>query len=211
MTFLDLPTITFVLAFGCFALWLSGFRPRPFYNSLRVLHSLESFENKCSLLLRIARQIKKEGPVVASRFEHLTDDPLLKKGLRLLADNLDKTFDFETTLRAESYCRTAEVSSSVYYIKFLAESLPAIGLTGTLIGLVQGSSSISFAILSTLYGAFLGNIVLMPLFHRYNEKVKYLRLLDDLVISALKKIRDGVHPQLLQEHLTGYILKNEQR
>ena len=78
--------------------------------------------------------------------------------------------------RVERHLATAEVWAGA------AEAAPAMGMVGTLVGLVRMFASMSdpaaiggamaVALLATLYGALLANLVLMPVAHRLRARAR---------------------------------------
>lgn len=78
--------------------------------------------------------------------------------------------------RVERHCAAAEVWAGA------AEAAPAMGMVGTLVGLVRMFAAMSdpaaiggamaVALLATLYGALLANLVLMPIAHRLRARAR---------------------------------------
>ena len=84
--------------------------------------------------------------------------------------------DHACSARIERHCAAAEVWAGA------AETAPAMGMVGTLVGLVRMFASMSdptaiggamaVALLATLYGALLANLVLMPIAHRLRARAR---------------------------------------
>jgi len=102
----------------------------------------------------------------------LRGDPFLQRGVGLIADGLPPE-EIHRVLTAETEAALTAQSRSAAVLRRAAEVAPAMGLIGTLIGLVQMLGTLdnpsaigpamAVALLTTFYGAVLGNMVLTPL------------------------------------------------
>lgn len=163
-------------------------------------------------LLALAELARRDGVVALER--ETVADPLLAKGLRLLADGMELP-ELEKALRLEQARLRLERESEQNVFLFWADVAPAMGLIGTVIGLVRILSSMSdpraigsgmaVALLTTLYGALLANIVCLPLAQKMGERSAHAALQDELVLQAILLIKRGGHPLEL-EALIGPVL-----
>ncbi|GEO81473.1 motility protein A [Pararhodospirillum oryzae] len=139
-------------------LFQGGRAPRS--AALKVL-SLADFARKHGVL-RFQGQI----------LEGLRDDPFLHKGLALVVDGLPEP-DVEAILAQDIHATQQRLARATSVLRRAAEVAPAMGLIGTLIGLVQMlghlddpgaiGPGMAVALLTTFYGAILGNVVFLPL------------------------------------------------
>ena len=96
-----------------------------------------------------------------------------------------------------------------------ANFAPAFGMIGTLVGLVQMLQDLSdpsgiglgmaVALLTTLYGAMLANMVFLPLAGKLEMVAKGDVLLRKLMIEGIVAIQSGEKPQLIKEKLKGFL------
>jgi chemotaxis protein MotA len=127
----------------------------------------------------------------------LADDPFLVKAMALVVDNTAPEV-IERELRTELQAMLARHGRAAAMLRRAGEVAPAMGLIGTLIGLVQmllnlnspGSigPSMAVAILATLYGAVLANMVLLPLAHKLERNTHAEALLHNLTIMSAVSI-----------------------
>ena len=92
---------------------------------------------------------------------------------------------------------------------------PAFGMIGTLVGLVQMLQNLSdptsigqgmaTALLTTLYGAMLANMLFLPLAGKLEVRAKQEALLRELMIEGIVAIQSGEKPQLIKEKLKGFL------
>ena len=88
-------------------------------------------------------------------------------------------------------------------------------MVGTLIGLVSMFAhmddpkkigpGMAVALLGTLYGAVLANLVALPLADKLSGKMKYEEVNQTLVIDGVTLMREGKSPNLIREMLLAYL------
>lgn len=97
----------------------------------------------------------------------------------------------------------------------IGESAPAIGMLGTLVGLVQmlntldDPSSIgpamAIALLTTLYGAFLAQLIALPLADKLQLKAEDETRNQMLIITSINNIMRGENPRVMTELLSSFV------
>jgi chemotaxis protein MotA len=128
-------------------------------------------------------------------------DPDVAAGIAMIVDGRTAG-EVEETLRARRRARTERHAAAADVWGGAAEAAPAMGMVGTLIGLVgmfvkmQDPSAIgtamAVALLATLYGALIGNLIAMPVAARLRrhgraEASQRLRLEAPLVALAARE------------------------
>ena len=104
--------------------------------------------------------------------------------------------------------------------KAIGDVAPAMGMIGTLIGLVQMLSvmddpksigpAMAVALLTTLYGAVIANVFALPIAGKLSFRSMEERKNKTLVLETIAGIQDGINPRLLESMLKTY-LPNSQR
>ncbi|MCW9008227.1 MAG: MotA/TolQ/ExbB proton channel family protein, partial [Marinobacter sp.] len=138
----------------------------------------------------------------------------LQKAINLCVDGhppelVEEALAQETQQTAERY----EVAERVF--RGIGESAPAIGMLGTLVGLVQmlntldDPSSIgpamAIALLTTLYGAFIAQLVALPLADKLQLKAEDESRNQMLIITSIKNIMRGENPRVMTELLSSFV------
>jgi chemotaxis protein MotA len=138
----------------------------------------------------------------------------MKKGVQLLVDGHDpdvvrKILSKDMVLALERHMLAQKV------FKMYSDVAPAMGMVGTLIGLVlmMGNMSdpksigpaMAVALLATLYGAVIANMFFMPMADKLELRSNEERLTKALVIDALAGIQAGQNPRVIEETLQGYL------
>ncbi len=97
----------------------------------------------------------------------------------------------------------------------IGEAAPAFGLIGTLIGLVSLLSNMkepsmigpamSVALLTTLYGAVIANLIALPIADKLKLRSQEEELNKRLVVEGVLGIQKGLNPRILEEFLTTFL------
>jgi chemotaxis protein MotA len=93
-----------------------------------------------------------------------------------------------------------------------------MGMIGTLIGLVQMLSAMddpkqigpamAVALLTTLYGAMIANMVALPIADKLELRSHEERLAKSMIIDAVMGIQDGQNPRVIRDVLKNYLPKS---
>ncbi len=141
-------------------------------------------------------------------------NPFLENGIQLLVDGHDP--DVVKTLLSKDMSQTMErheKGASIF--KSLGDVAPAMGMIGTLIGLVAMLANMddpksigpamAVALLTTLYGAMIANMIANPI----SDKLKLRRgeegMIKRLIIDALLAIQAGQNPRVIDSMLRNYL------
>jgi chemotaxis protein MotA len=160
----------------------------------------------------LARVARKDGLMGLENIE--ITDPFLKKGIQLCVDGL--AFDFirdALTRERDLYIERLEEGERV--MRALGDAAPAFGMIGTLVGLVQMLANMSdpaaigpamaVALLTTLYGALVSNLVAIPIADKLAAKLALEQLNRSLVIEGTLHIQAKTNPDIMVEFLNAYL------
>jgi chemotaxis protein MotA len=138
----------------------------------------------------------------------------LQRSLQLLVDGHDpevvKALVSKDRSLAEERHSTA---ASIFYS--LAAVAPAMGMIGTLVGLVAMLAdmndpksigpAMAIALLTTLYGALLANAVFEPMADKLKLRAKEEANIKRLILDALLAIQSGQNPRVIDSMLRVYL------
>lgn len=149
-----------------------------------------------------------------SPLKALSRETFLHHGLGLVVDGLNES-DIASVMREEFAGIETGVLRAVAVIRKAAEFAPAMGLIGTLIGLVQMLGSLgdpsaigpamAVALLTTLYGALLANLVLSPLAGKLERNLAEERVIAEIQLAGLLAIARKDNVRKLELHLNGLL------
>lgn len=176
-SFFNIPSILLVLG-GTFSVVTVCFSLAEVGNTFKVvakamLPSVREPQEAADQVLRIAEMARRNGVLSLQNIQpDLTSEPFLHKCISMVIDG-DDAEEVEAVMRRDLQATTQRHGRSADVLRKAAEFAPAMGLIGTLVGLVQmlgtlddpGSigPSMAVALLTTFYGAVLANMVFSPL------------------------------------------------
>lgn len=99
--------------------------------------------------------------------------------------------------------------------KALGGIAPAMGMIGTLIGLVQMLANMddpkaigpamAIALLTTLYGAIIANAFALPLADKLELRSQEEKTNRSLILETISGIQEGMNPRVLEELLKAFL------
>ena len=138
----------------------------------------------------------------------------LSKGIAMLVDGTDGKL-IRTSLERENDQMKVRHSAGAGFFEAWAEIAPAMGMIGTLVGLVLMLGNMSdpasigpamaVALLTTLYGALLANVILIPCAMKLKTKSQMEALNNELVIEGTMFINDGGNPRIMGDMLGSFL------
>lgn len=161
-----------------------------------------------------ANRARREGILSLEPLIKEIDDEYMKKGLQLTVDGLEpqtiqEILETEVSYLAERHATGADV------VAVLGTLAPAMGMIGTVIGLVQMLQTMSdpstigpamaVALLTTLYGAILANLVFNPMAGKLKARSKEEVLLREMIMEGILSISKGENPRIIEEKLNSYL------
>ena len=216
MLFYNVPSILVVLG-GTTATIFIRYPLRNVYDVVPVLkktlfYPLEDQSGVITQFVQLSQIARKEGLLALERVQF--EDAFLAKGINYCVDGAE-THQIEGILSKEIFYLKARHQSGADMLKALEISAPAFGMIGTLIGLVNMLANMddpksigpamAVAILTTLYGAVIANLIALPLKDKlayYNEKEVNLR---NLMLEGILGLKRGENPRMLEESLHTFL------
>ncbi|MFC3094778.1 flagellar motor protein PomA [Alteromonas sediminis] len=142
------------------------------------------------------------------------ENPFMQKGVDMLVDGHDVDVVRETLSKdIKMTTERHEFGASIF--KAMGDVAPAMGMIGTLIGLVAMLSNMddpkaigpamAVALLTTLYGAFLANVVCLPIAVKLGNRATEEELNQKLVLDGIIGIADGQNPRVIEGILKNYL------
>ena len=163
-------------------------------------------------IARLAEIARKQGPIGLEKVE--IDDPFLAKGIRFVADGYDADFIRDNLERdRDNFLTHLDEGQKIY--RAIGDCAPAFGMIGTLIGMVQMFANMTdpsklgpfmaVALLATLYGALVANLVCLPIADKLHVKLVDEEINRTLIIDGILMLRESKSPALVREMLLAYL------
>jgi chemotaxis protein MotA len=137
-------------------------------------------------------------------------DKFFQKGLQMLVDGADEA-KLVAQLNQEIKAMKGRHEANQGVIKGWIDIGPAMGMIGTLIGLVLMlgnmadpkaiGPAMAVALLTTMYGAIIANIIFMPMLVKLEGYTTYEVSYRELVVIGLRNIARGESPRNIQDQM----------
>ncbi|OPX25847.1 MAG: motility protein A [Candidatus Latescibacterota bacterium] len=173
-----------------------------------------------STMVEFAEVARKEGILsLEQKVDDLNDD-FAKTGIRLAVDGtepeaIQEIMELELENLEERHRQGQKILVS------MGTSAPAFGMIGTLIGLVKmlmnmnDPSSIgpamSVALLTTFYGAFIANLLFIPLAGKLKTRSEAEVLIKRLILEGIMAIQSGENPRMVEQKLGVFIAPRKRK
>ncbi|HIQ36994.1 MAG TPA: motility protein A [Desulfocapsa sulfexigens] len=179
-----------------------------------VLNKDESPHKLIVQLMEFANKARKEGILSLQGMMDTVDDEFLVKAMQMAVDGQEPE-TLRSMLSTEvEYLQERHDKGQDIFVS-LASYAPAMGMVGTLIGLVQMLMNMSdpdsigpamaVALLTTLYGAVLANVFFAPMAGKLSNRSASETLIKNLVIEGMQSILSGENPRIMEQKLHAFI------
>ncbi|MBF0127470.1 MAG: MotA/TolQ/ExbB proton channel family protein [Magnetococcales bacterium] len=159
-------------------------------------------------LVEFANIARKDGILALERVR--AEDPFFQAAIIHCVDGADPEF-LERVLNKELRYQKERHKKGIGLFLGIAETAPALGMAGTVIGLVQMLShleepsgigpGLAVALLSTFYGILLANFVANPIAVKLEAYSQEELMVRQVIIDGMIGIQKGVNPRMLMESL----------
>ncbi len=217
-SFIDPPSMMIVIG-GTIGVVLVGY-PLPRVLGLvgivlkAFLYKSEDPAGMVSRLVELAQIVRKDGILALESHLDSISHPLLAKGLQMAVDGQEPQV-IEDTLYTEMEKVQDRHQQGEDMLRALGTYAPAMGMIGTLVGLVlmlqnmQDPSmigpSMAVALLTTFYGAILANIIFLPMAGKLKTRSKEEMLVNEIVIAGVQSLVAGENPRVMEQKLLGFL------
>lgn len=223
VNFFNLPSIVITIL-GSFSALIISFPLKVLIKMPQVLKMLLIFpkDNKIELVnlfSRLSKKARKNGLLALEDDLAEIDDNFLTSGLQMVIDGAEPDIIKDIMeLKLDTIEKRHRTGQQVF--EKWAELAPAFGMIGTLIGLIimlsgldnAGSigSGMATALMTTLYGALIANLVLIPIASNLSSQTDEELFTGEMIIDGILEIQSGSNPRMLEEKLMTYLSPEEQ-
>jgi chemotaxis protein MotA len=216
LVFVNVPSILIVLG-GTVMVVMIKFSLGQFFGAFKValtafIHKPSDPEELIQKIVDLANIARKEGMLALENQE--IDNDFLDEGIKMLIDGNSR--EVVSTVLSKDMQQTIERHSwGAKVFSATADVAPAMGMIGTLIGLVQMLSNMSdpksigpamaVALLTTLYGAMLANMVAMPIADKLTLRKVDEQRIRSMCIDGVLAIQEGQNPRIIESMLKAYL------
>ena len=214
--FVDIPSVLIVLVGTVFVV-LMKFSLGQFLSCFKVAGKAFMFKvvapaELIQEVVELADDARKNG-LLALEGRDVSHD-FLQEGIQLLVDGHEPEVVKSLLIKEmNESIKRHDIGSQIW--KQMGDTAPAMGMVGTLIGLVAMLSNMSdpasigpamaVALLTTLYGAMLANMVALPISDKVALRKDEEGTLKSMIIDGILGIQAGQNPRVIDSMLRNYL------
>jgi chemotaxis protein MotA len=167
--------------------------------------------------IEFAHKSRKEGILSLEADIKEVSDEFFRKGVQLSIDGLEPD-EIRDILETEVDFIRSRHQLGAEIFTTMGSFAPALGMIGTLIGLVQMLQSMedpssigpamAIALLTTFYGSIMANIICIPIAGKLKTRSKEEVLSKELMIQGIISLSNGDNPRILEQKLKAFIPPN---
>ena len=210
--FVDIPSLLIVMGGTFFAVMYRSTLP-VFLSSFGTLVKVfmpgaKKHDELVTKITELAGMARKDGMMALEGQE--VPDKFFEKGLQMLVDGADET-KLTDQLNREMKAMKARHEDMTGVFQAWVDLAPAMGMIGTLVGLVAMlgnmadpkaiGPAMAVALLTTLYGAFVANVLFAPIVTKLEGYTKYEIVYRKVVLEGLRGIARSESPRNIQDQM----------
>jgi chemotaxis protein MotA len=216
--FFDVPSILVVFggslgaAFVCFP--LKSILSAPIVAKKVFLNRSESIPNLIEQLVSLAETARRDGLLALEARLSEVDNSFTRLGIQMAVDGTRPEV-IEDIMRTEMDAVATRHRDGKSLMEQMGRFAPAYGMIGTLMGLIMMLSDMSdpskigsgmaVALITTLYGAIVANVVFIP----FGEKLGFLNKQEivslEIIIRGIMAIQSGENPRVVEQKLSTFL------
>lgn len=216
--YIDIPSVLIVVG-GSIASLMISFKPSQMKNFGKIfMVAVKPIVDDEVVLIKklvdFATKARKDGILALESEVNSESNAFLRKGLSMAIDGSEPdTIRELLEIEMEQTSTRHKVNGSIF--SQWAALAGAMGMVGTLIGLVAMllnmadpsaiGPSMAVALLTTLYGAVIGNVVGTPISIILGIRNDEETLVKEMILSGIMSIQSGDAPRVLEAKLLAYL------
>ena len=216
--YVDIPSVMIVVGGSIGALMVS-FKPSQMKAFTKIfMKAIKPGEEDVAELIKklvdFATKARKDGILALEGDINSEENEFLKKGLSMAIDGSDPdTIRELLEIEMEQTSTRHKIHGSIF--NQWAGLAGAMGMVGTLIGLVAMllnmadpsaiGPSMAVALLTTMYGAIIGNVFGTPIYNILSIRNDEETLVKEMILAGIMSIQSGDAPRVLEAKLLSYL------
>lgn len=166
-------------------------------------------------MISISKIYRKDGALALQKLS--ISNPFLERGVQLIVDGFDAQ-QIRVLLERDIVNTIDEQNIGRNLFRSIGAVAPAMGMVGTLIGLVQMLTNLknpdslgpamAVALLTTLYGALIAHAFALPVADKLGYRIKEESAQRSLIIDGLTAIHRGANSLELEEILYSHLVQH---
>ncbi|WP_428386539.1 motility protein A [Mucisphaera sp.] len=214
ITYVDIPSVVLVIGASCTILFfvspagqlkriVPAIKKAVFYKSLPIDELIDQ-------MVAFAEIARRDGILSLENSIKEVNDPFIVRGIQMAVDGTDPEL-IEQIMDSELESLMDRHESSKAMFDAVGKYAPAMGMIGTLIGLVAMLNDLSdpasigaglaVALLTTLYGSIIANAAALPMADRLATRSSEEVLYKTIIVKGVMAIQSGDNPRIVEQKL----------
>ena len=178
------------------------------------LHRSQSAAELIPLIAGFAKKARQEGILSFESQLDQIEDPFLVKGIQMAIDGMESSAIEEVMATEIQYVDERHRLGAEIFTT-MGTFAPAVGMLGTIIGLVQMlmqmedpsqiGAPMAVALLTTFYGTILANLLFIPVAGKLRTRSKQEILIKQMVLEGVISIQSGDNHRVVEQKLKAFI------
>jgi chemotaxis protein MotA len=176
--------------------------------------SIPSTEEVIKTFVDLSSKARREGILALEADVKEVKDEFMKKGLQMSVDGLEPQ-SIEGIMATEIDYLRGRHQLGAEIFSTMGTFAPALGMIGTLVGLVQMLQSMddpssigpamAVALLTTFYGSVMANLVCIPIAGKLKARSKEETLIKEMVVEGVLSLTRGENPRILEQKMLAFM------
>ncbi|MDO9593087.1 MAG: motility protein A [Erysipelotrichaceae bacterium] len=182
-------------------------------SELNLLHLVELFTS-------LSRKARRDGLLALEDQLEKIEDEFIVRCFQMVIDGIEpEVIQDVMEIEIETTKNRHKISQDIF--QTWGELAPAFGMLGTLIGLIvmlsaledaaSIGSGMAIALITTFYGSFFANLVLLPIATNLRIKTKGEIYRREMIVVGVLEIQAGTNPRVVEEIILTYLNPKERR
>ena len=216
--FIDVPSAMIVVG-GTLGATMIHYPLKDILGVFRVvknvfLSKVWSMQELIDRFVEFSRKSRRDGLLALERDLWTLSDNFLTKGLQLAVDGMEPD-SIREILEIEIDCQQERHRLGAEILSTMATFSPAMGMIGTLIGLIQMlrtmedpstiGPAMALALVTTFYGALAANLVCLPMAGKLRKRSQEETMIKEMVIAGIIAIVNGENPRIVEQKLHAFM------
>jgi len=218
LSFIDIPSI--ILVFVCpYVMLFTAFSVHDVlgvFGIINITFKVPNFNEQgiITKLMAMSEKARREGLLALEEDLEDLDDEFMKKGMRLVVDGTDAEI-VRNLMENELNEMQDRHIGKISILSLWASSAPAVGMMGTVIGLVGMlrnltdksalGPNMAVALITTFYGSIIANFTMLPWISKLKTTDAKEVKVKEMQIEGVLSIQAGDNPRILATKLLTYL------
>ncbi len=188
----------------------------PNYTKFAVTPRHTNVAELILILVNFSERARREGLLSLEDDLGQLDEPFLRKGIQLVVDGTDPELVRNILETDMDNIHTRHEEGAKFWGD-LGFYLPAFGMLGTLIGLIQMlknlgggdptaiGNGMAAALITTLYGSLFANLVSLPIMNKLQLRDTDEMMVKAIMIEGILSIQSGDNPRIVKDKLSSFL------